>query len=35
MRTPYELCRLVWIFMDSDKEDNEWGESPKYYVENK
>lgn len=26
---------LVWIFMDSDKEDNEWGESPKYYVENK
>lgn len=27
------IVLLLWLFCDSTKEDNEWGESPKYYTE--
>lgn len=27
------LVIIVWLFCDSNKDDNEWGASPKYYIE--
>jgi len=27
------LVVLFWLFCDSNKDDNEWGASPKYYIE--